>query len=164
MHAHEHAYAVRTQWDSAAGTESYRSYSRIHTATAAGPGELTVSADRTFHGDREHWNPELLLVSALSSCHMLSFLAEAARAGVTVLSYTDEATGTMRTRPEGSGEFEEVTLRPRVRCAEPTDPEVLEDLHRRAHEVCFIARSVNFPVRVHPDHTDYTDATEGTAE
>lgn len=148
MSVTDHLFEITTAWSSDRGTADYRSYSRAHTASAEGPGTLEASADRAFHGDADRWNPEQLLVSALSSCHMLSFLHQAVLEGVTVTGYTDRAVGRMALNPDHSGQFEEVLLRPEVTAAEPLDAALLERLHERAHEVCFIARSVSFPVRV----------------
>ena len=99
-----------------------------------------------FRGDRSRYNPEQLLLTALAQCHMLSFLHVAVRHGVVVLSYEDDATGLMRLNRDGSGQFENVTLRPRVTVADPAHIAMAEDMHREANALCFIARSVNFPV------------------
>ncbi|GAA1348098.1 OsmC family protein [Falsarthrobacter nasiphocae] len=141
-----HSYRVRTEWSSEAGTSGYRAYSRDHVASAEGPGALAVSADTPFRGSADRWNPELMLLSALSSCHMLAFLHEAVKEGVTVTAYEDTAEGILRLNPDHSGQFESATLRPRVTTAEPVRAETLQALHERAHAACFIARSVNFPV------------------
>jgi organic hydroperoxide reductase OsmC/OhrA len=112
--------------------------------------ELLGSADATFHGDRDRWNPELLLVTALAQCHMLSYLHVAVQAGVVVTDYTDSAEGTMVLNPDGSGQFSSVTLRPRVRLADPAQADLANSLHADAAGKCFIARSVNFPVHHQP--------------
>ena len=104
------------------------------------------SADPTFRGDPALCNPEDLLVVALSSCHMLSYLAECALAGIAVVAYEDAAAGTMA-MADGRVRFTEVVLRPRVIVAAGADLARAEALHQNAHDVCFIASSVNFPVR-----------------
>ncbi len=97
-------------------------------------------------GDENKPNPEALLVGALSSCHMLWFLALARKKGFDVASYEDDADGIL----EGK-RFTAATLRPRVRWGgEPPEPEAIEALHQRSHELCFIANSVDFPVTVEP--------------
>ena len=99
-----------------------------------------------FGGDDSKSNPETLLVGALSSCHMLWFLALARKKGFEVASYEDDAEAVL----DGK-HFTSATLRPRVRWAdEPPPPEAIEGFHHRAHELCFIANSVNFPVEVEP--------------
>ncbi len=103
------------------------------------------SADPVFRGDSSLHNPEDLLVAAHASCHMLSFLALAARAGLSILAYSDAAEGTM-TFEAGHGQFSAVALHPRVVVAAGTDVSLVSRLHEQAHEACFIARSVNFPV------------------
>ena len=87
---------------------------------------------------------------SLSSCHMLWFLHLASQAGVVVTAYEDDATGTMVESGDGGGHFVEVVLRPRVTCEPATDRSKVSALHDRAHDLCFIANSVNFPVRCEP--------------
>ena len=113
----EHHYAVELEWqgDRGEGTASgYRAYGRQHVVRAAGKlHEIAGSSDRVFHGDRDRWNPEELLLAALSECHMLSYLHVATRHGVIVRGYADAATGTMIEDGRGGGAFSEATLRPR---------------------------------------------------
>ena len=147
----DHRYAVRMVWqgDLGTGTSGYRDYSRANELTAAGKTHaIAGSADRTFHGDRERWNPEELLLSALSQCHMLSYLHVAVKHGIVVTAYEDDAVGTMRQVGDG-GAFVEAVLRPIVTISSG-DPEVALRIHADAAEVCFIASSVNFPVRHEP--------------
>ena len=145
----EHRYALTVTWtgNSGEGTSTYRGYERAHVVAAEGPPELLGSADRTFHGDRARWNPEQLLVASLAQCHMLSYLHVCVQVGVVVTEYVDRATGSMRTEPDGSGRFTEVVLRPEVTVAHAGMVEAATAAHRRAHELCFIANSVAFPVR-----------------
>jgi organic hydroperoxide reductase OsmC/OhrA len=145
----EHRYALTVTWtgNTGDGTSTYRGYRRTHTVTAEGPPELLGSADRTFHGDRERWNPEQLLLASLSQCLMLSYLHVCVDAGVVVQEYVDRATGSMRTEPDGSGRFTEVVLRPEVTVAETSMVEAATEAHHRANQLCFIANSVSFPVR-----------------
>jgi organic hydroperoxide reductase OsmC/OhrA len=148
----EHQYALTVTWtgNAGAGTSTYRGYRRTHVVAADGPPELLGSADRTFHGDRERWNPEQLLVAALAQCHMLSYLHVCVDAGVVVTAYADRATGSMTTGRDGSGRFTEVVLHPQVTVAEEPMVGPATEAHRRAHELCFIANSVAFPVRHEP--------------
>jgi organic hydroperoxide reductase OsmC/OhrA len=148
----QHRYALTVTWtgNTGDGTSTYRGYRRTHTVSAEGPPELLGSADRTFHGDRERWNPEQLFLASLSQCHLLSYLHACVDAGVVVKQYVDRATGSMRTEPDGSGRFTEVVLHPEVTVAEEPMVELAMRAHHRAHELCFIANSVNFPVRHEP--------------
>ncbi len=147
----DHGYTVSVQWQGnrGAGTADYRSYGRRHLVSAEGKPPIQGSADRTFHGDADRWNPEELLVAALSECHMLSFLHVAVRHGVVVTEYTDAAEGTMVQEGDG-GRFTSVTLHPVVTVTEPIDDERMAALHHEASEKCFIANSVSFPVRHEP--------------
>ena len=147
-----HSYDVTVAWtgNQGAGTSHYRAYTRNHTVTTDGRPELLGSADPTFHGDRTRWNPEQLLLAALSQCHLLSYLHVCVNDGVVVTDYVDEATGSMTTEPDGSGRFTGVLLRPRVTVAEVRMVAAAEKAHHRAHQLCFIANSVSFPVRHEP--------------
>jgi organic hydroperoxide reductase OsmC/OhrA len=148
----EHRYAVTVRWtgNRGEGTATYRGYSRDHDIEVPGLPVLKGSADPTFHGDRTRYNPEQLLLTALSQCHMLSFLHVAVKHGVVVTAYQDRAEAVMRTNRDGSGEFESATLRPEVTVASAVVPALMEQLHEEANKVCFIARSVNFPVLHEP--------------
>ncbi|HET8878118.1 MAG TPA: OsmC family protein [Arthrobacter sp.] len=152
MSLDEHHYALTVTWTGnlGEGTSSYRGYSRDHDVAIPGLPVLQGSADPTFRGDPARYNPEQLLLAALAQCHMLSFLHVAVKHGVVVTGYEDRAEGLMRTNRDGSGQFESVTLRPGVRTAAPLPAETLAELHREANALCFIARSVNFPVRHEP--------------
>lgn len=148
----EHRYAVTVRWtgNRGEGTATYRGYSRDHDIEVPGLPVLKGSADPTFHGDRTRYNPEQLLLTALSQCHMLSFLHVAVKHGVVVTAYQDRAEAVMRTNRDGSGQFESATLRPEVTVASAVVPALMEQLHEEANKVCFIARSVNFPVLHEP--------------
>ena len=148
--AREHAYVATVEWTGSAhgSTHAYESYSRAHEVRVADKSALELSADPTFRGDASRHNPEELLVASLASCHMLSFLALCARERIAVVTYEDRATGTMSERA-GAGRFTEVTLHPHVTIA-GDQIERAQALHARAHEQCFIANSVNFPVACEP--------------
>ncbi|MGO4235553.1 OsmC family protein [Pseudarthrobacter sp. YAF2] len=147
-----HEYSLTVQWtgNRGEGTSSYRSYSRDHDVLIPGLPVLKGSADPTFHGDRERYNPEQLLLAALAQCHMLSYLHVAVKHGVVVTGYRDEASGLMRLNRDRSGQFEQVTLHPRVTVADAGQVDLAAGLHHEANQVCFIARSVNFPVEHQP--------------
>ncbi|NEM90426.1 OsmC family protein [Galbitalea soli] len=147
----EHHYGVTLEWlgNRGTGTSDYRAYGRNTVATVPGKPPIEGSADRPFRGDPDRWNPEELLLAALSECHMLSYLHVAATNGVIVTAYRDEAEGTMVQTPDGGGHFTSVTLRPVVTIA-GTDDRLAASLHAEASAKCFIAASVNFPVGHEP--------------
>lgn len=145
-----HSYRAAVTWTGAgdAGTATYTSYSRDHEIVLDGKPPLAGSSDPAFRGDPARYNPEELLVAALSQCHLLWFLHLAANAGIVVLGYHDDASGTMRVAAAGAGQFTEVVLRPQITVHGDVSEEDIASLHDRAGEHCFISRSVNFPVRV----------------
>jgi organic hydroperoxide reductase OsmC/OhrA len=147
-----HRYELTVTWtgDRGEGTSSYRSYSRSHDVTAEGRRPIDGSSDPVFRGDADRWNPEQLLVAALSQCHMLSYLHLCAVAGVVVTEYVDRPLGTMQEFAGSGGRFVEVVLRPQVTVASADMTKRAEALHEDAHRACFIAASVNFPVRHEP--------------
>ncbi|MEJ1116298.1 OsmC family protein [Paenarthrobacter sp. CCNWLY172] len=155
MGLNEHHYALTVRWTGnlGEGTAGYRAYSRDHDVEIPGLPTLQGSADPTFHGDRSRYNPEQLLLAALSQCHMLSFLHVAVKHGVVVTGYEDNAEGLMKLNRDGSGQFESVTLKPHVTIADASHSELMPQLHHEANQVCFIARSVNFPVLHEPRTT-----------
>lgn len=152
-----HTYAVRVRWtgDQGSGTREYLGYSRNHSIEVSGKPRISGSSDPKFHGDRTRYNPEELLVASLSACHMLWYLHLCADAGVTVVEYVDDAEGSMETNPGGGGRFTRVLLRPKVRIVSG-DRDLARRLHDSAHDRCFVANSVNFPV-VHEPITESAD-------
>lgn len=162
-----HTFAAEVVWTGAgtSGTTGYTAYSRDHEVLVGGKAPLPGSSDPAFRGDPTRFSPEELLVASLSQCHMLWFLHLASAAGVVVTGYRDQASGTMRVEAAGHGQFTEVVLRPRVTVAPVsagTAGSDLADLHARAHEHCFIARSVNFPVRHAPTPVHVAPPSTGT--
>ncbi|WP_028222021.1 OsmC family protein [Paraburkholderia oxyphila] len=147
----EHHYTVTVQWtgNRGSGTSGYRDYVRDHTIEAAGKPAIAGSSDPAFRGDRDRWNPEELLVASASACHQLWYLHLCADAGIAVLAYVDEAQGTMIDSAE-EGRFREIVLRPRVTIRAGDNRSLAEQLHHAAHEKCYIANSVNFPIRCEP--------------
>ncbi len=149
MSEKDHAYRARLVWDGnlGDGTADYATYGRQHRLLFDGKPSIEASADAAFRGDPARLNPEELLLAALASCHMLSYLALCARSRLRVLSYEDDAQGLMREDGRGGGRFEWVELAPRVVIDDPARIERATKLHDLAHELCFIASSCNFPVR-----------------
>ena len=144
-----HHYVITVTWtgNTGTGTSGYREYERRHeiSATAQKP-PIPGSSDPAFRGDATRWNPEELLVAALSTCHKLWYLHLCAEAGIVVTAYVDHAEGVMEETADGSGRFRTVTLRPNVTVAVGSDLTQARALHDIAHAKCFIANSVNFPV------------------
>src|SRR3990170_5307426 len=115
----EHHYKLTITWTGSKGqgTSDYRSYGRSHVIHVENKIEIPGSSDPAFRGDITRYNPEELLVASLSSCHMLWFLHLCSAAGVIVLEYLDDATGTMEETADGGGHFTEVTLFPVITVA-----------------------------------------------
>jgi organic hydroperoxide reductase OsmC/OhrA len=147
----EHKYRVSVQWigNTGSGTSGYREYSRNHTIHAAGKPVIPGSSDAAFLGDAARWNPEDLLVASASACHKLWYLHLCADAGIIVLAYVDNAEGTMLDSP-GQGRFAQIVLRPHVTIRAGDDRNLAMLLHDAAHEKCYVANSVNFPIRCEP--------------
>jgi len=144
----EHHYALKIEWTGnlGTGTSDYRAYTRNHIISAENKPEIPGSSDPSFRGDKTRYNPEEMLVAALSTCHMLSYLHLCAVNKVIVLEYNDNATGTMKENPDGSGQLTETTLNPVVKVQDSSMNAKAQELHDQAEKLCFIARSVNFPV------------------
>lgn len=149
----EHRYSVRIDWtgNSGSGTATYRGYERAHAIAAAGKPPIPGSSDASFRGDPRRWNPEELLVASLSACHQLWYLHLCSAAGIVVTAYSDDAEGVMAMEADGAGRFARVVLRPRVTLAPGGDVAKATALHHDASAMCFIARSVNFPVEHEPE-------------
>jgi len=149
-----HHYALTVTWtgNTGAGTSNAAAYARSHTLTVNGKEPLECSSDTAFRGDASKYNPEDMLVYALSSCHMLWYLHLCADAGVVVTNYEDHAEGTMVDSwgTEG-GRFTEVILKPVITVAHEDMVTTAIQLHEAAHKKCFIANSCNFPIRHVPE-------------
>ncbi|WP_394161675.1 OsmC family protein [Galactobacter valiniphilus] len=153
-----HVFTARVDWDGpgARPTTEVRRFSRAATASA-GPEvpALRVSAARTFFGDRDAFNPETLLLSALAQCHLLAYLRLAGLAGYEVTDASVEVEGVLELGPGDAGRFVSARLSPSSRVLDaagvPLGAEALHALHDRAHEQCFIANSLNFALSVKPD-------------
>lgn len=149
-----HTYRPTMRWTGnlGTGTSAYRAYARDHEIAGEDKAvPIPCSSDAAFRGDPAKYSPEDLLVGSLSACHMLWMLHLCAERGIVILEYEDRPIGTMVEHPDGSGEFTLVVLHPRLTIADPSRLDEASALHRRAHERCFIARSVNFEVRCEPE-------------
>ena len=148
----EHSYSVNVRWTGnlGQGTSNYQGYKRDHEISVPGKPPVPASSDPNFRGDKTRYNPEELLVASLSACHMLWYLHLCSEAGIVVTDYHDDAKGAMTETADGGGHFTSVTLRPTVTFASAVDTELAQKLHEKAHHLCFIANSVNFPVLCEP--------------
>lgn len=147
---HAPHFTSRIEWtgNRGEGTAHYRAYDRTWSVRTPGKPEILCSNDPGLGGDPTLHNPEDMLLSALASCHMLWFLHLASEAGLTVVAYTDTPEGQGETLPNGAGRFLNATLRPQITLTAGDDPATADAIHGRIHEVCFIARSVAFPVTI----------------
>jgi len=153
-----HQYVSRIIWtgNRGAGTSGYRSYDRSWDIAIAGKPVIHCSNDPLLGGDPARMNPEDLLLSALSACHMLWYLHYAAVDGIVVTRYEDIPMGMGEVGAGGAGRFTAAVLRPRIAVRHGSDIAAAHAIHGRIHEVCFIARSVNFPVTCEPEFS-FTD-------
>jgi organic hydroperoxide reductase OsmC/OhrA len=147
----QHNYSVSVKWtgNRGEGTSGYTAYDRSHSISVDGKPELLCSSDTAFRGDSTKYNPEDMLLASLSACHMLWYLHLCADAGIIVIDYSDHASGVMTEDPAG-GKFTEATLHPVVTITDEAMIPLANELHMMAHKKCFIANSVNFPVRHMP--------------
>src|SRR5262245_32999738 len=150
--AKQHPYTSRVVWtgNRGEGTKTYRGYDRTWQIATPGKPVVECSNDPLLGGDPAKPNPEDLLLSALSSCHMLWYLHLASDAGIVVMSYEDNPVGIGETSPNGAGRFLSATLKPRIEVKRGADLRRAEAIHHEIHQFCFIARSVNFPVSYEP--------------
>ncbi|HOZ85448.1 MAG TPA: OsmC family protein [Niabella sp.] len=146
----QHQYQIQVHWQSESGTTGYNNYSRDHELRINNKATLACSSDPSFLGNPSKYNPEELFLASISSCHMLWYLHLCATKSIVVLSYEDQATGSMSETADGSGQFTEVTLFPKVTVLRKDMIEQALELHQAAHQYCFIANSLNFAVHHQP--------------
>jgi len=145
-------HQIKLNWKRRSPGFDYPSYNRSHHVTAKNGKPIEMSASVAYKGDASMVDPEEMLVAALSSCHMLSFLAIASRAKLVVDAYDDDAVGLLEKNAEGEWAVTHVTLRPRVRFGQPVPDAVMhQQLHDKAHHECFIANSVKCEMMVEPE-------------
>ncbi|SFI55249.1 OsmC family protein [Olleya namhaensis] len=156
-----HHYQATIQWTGnlGQGTTHYKDYNRNHTITATHKTQpILASSDPAFLGDQIRYNPEELLLSSIASCHMLWYLHLCATNNIIVVNYTDQPEGTMEENANGSGQFANVTLHPKVIVKNADMIQKANQLHHDANSMCFIARSCNFPIT----HNASAEASPGT--
>jgi organic hydroperoxide reductase OsmC/OhrA len=144
----EHDFTARVVWtgNRGQGTSSYRAYDRTWNVETPGKPVIHCSNDPMLGGDPTLHNPEDMLIAALSACHMLWYLHLASDAGIKVQAYRDDPVAVGETLPSGASRFLRATLRPEITVPEGTDLARADAIHHEIGKVCFIARSVNFPV------------------
>ncbi|TCM70750.1 organic hydroperoxide reductase OsmC/OhrA [Acinetobacter calcoaceticus] len=144
-----HQYQVEVHWEgnTGTGTSSYQAYKRDFLIKNPQKSSIAGSADPAYLGDMTRWNPEDLIVAAVSSCHQLWYLHLCAVNQIQVLSYVDHAVGYMQDNdPIKRGHMTEIKLRPQVTLSQNSDVNLAAALHEQAHHECMIANSVNFPI------------------
>jgi organic hydroperoxide reductase OsmC/OhrA len=147
--AHVHTYRASLRWEGSTA-DGYAAYPRAHEVrTPPARASLHLTSDVPFRGDADLTNPEQLLLASASSCQLLSFLAVAARAGVDVVAYTDDAEAFMPVTREPM-HVERIVLRPRVVVRGDVDDETVLRLLEAGHDGCFIANSLKSEVLLEP--------------
>lgn len=150
----DHQFSIEIEWtgDKGTGTSAYTAYSRDHLIYKSSKiNFIEGSSAPEFRGDTNRYNPEELFMSSLASCHMLWYLHFCADHNIIVKEYKDHVTGVMPVNPAGKGQFESVTLHPTIKITDHSQIQQAIELHKKAHEFCFIARSVNFTVSCIPN-------------
>ncbi len=156
----EHDFNAKIRWtgNQGKGTSHYKAYTRDWSLETAGKPAIACSNDPMLGGNPSLYNPEDMLIAALSSCHMLWFLHLASDGGLTVHSYEDTPIGTGESLPDGTGRFIRALLQPRIGLAPNSDTAVADAVHARIHNHCFIARSVNFPIEITASYFEVTQS------
>lgn len=138
-------------WKRSSADFKYDTYNRDHIWHIDGGIDVPASSAPEYRGTMERVDPERALVAALSSCHMLTFLALAARKRLVVDGYEDEASGVMTKNAKGKLFVSHVTLRPKITWAgDAPSAEEIDRMHDKSHEECFIANSVLTEIAVEP--------------
>lgn len=155
----EHKYQITVEWtgNTGVGTKDYRSYERSHIIIAPQKPDLQGSSDPLFRGDTTKWNPEEMLLGSLSACHMLWYLHLCSENKIIVTDYIDQPTAILLLDPSGQGAFKEATLNPAITIMNPDQIEKAKSLHADAHKKCFIAKSINFPTKINPIITAFSN-------
>jgi len=144
----KHLFKAKLNWNSIPKEviTNTKRYTKTHQIAIDGKEILNVSAAKAFKGDPGLYNPEDLLLSSVVSCHMMSYLYVCSQNDITVVSYQDDAEGTLEVLENGSGRFVEIRLNPNVIIKEKEKITQAISLHAKANELCFIANSCNFSI------------------
>ena len=146
----DHFYKVDVKWtgNKGSGTSNYSAYDRDFVISAEGKQDIVCSSDPAFMGKKELYNPEELLVSSVSSCHMLWFLHLCANHGIVVESYQDQPVGIMSEDSDGGGRFTRIELNPLITVKEMVEESTMDRLQNQAHEFCFVAASLTCEIAI----------------
>ncbi len=149
-------HSITLTWQRTTDDFNIKTYNRTHAVKFSGGSQLEVTAAPAYLGDPNITNPEELLVAALSSCHMLTFLAIAANKGLVIDEYIDDAVGALGKNPEGKMALTQITLRPKITFSNANQPDAntLHAIHEKAHANCFIANSVSCEVTIEPQEAN----------
>lgn len=147
----KHLFRSRLKWIQK--IESKNTF-KNHNIEIAGKETLQLSAAKAFKGDPTKHNPEDLLLSAVSSCHMMSYLYCCQKNGIEILKYEDNTTAVLETNMKGGGEIILVELQPVIQLKDFSQIDLALQLHQEASQLCFIANSCKFPVKYYPDFTN----------
>lgn len=144
-----HTFQIEINWKRTTDF-TYDHFNRNHTIKLSGPQIVNNSAALLYKGDADKTNPEELLISALASCHMLTFLAVASKSGYTVDIYNDQAKATLDKNEEGRLAITQIDLMPTIKFSGEKIPDDLQlkSLHDKAHRNCFIANSIKAKVNI----------------
>lgn len=152
MKIHQYKASIKWTGNEGQGTVSSDAYNKNHDIRVDEKYDVIKgSSDPLFSGDKSRYNPEDLLLSAISACHMLCYLHLCTVHHIVVTDYTDYATGIMEVASNGGGRFTEVTLHPQVIITDQNKIAKANALHEQAHKLCFIANSCNFDINHQPD-------------
>ena len=150
MENHIETFKIKTDWHRSTNSFSYDTFNRNHVITFSGEQSINNSAAAAYNGNQDMSNPEELLASSISSCHMLTFLAVASKSGFMVDSYLDEAVAYLEKNAENILAVTKVFLHPEIKFSgeKVPDQEKIKSMHEKAHKNCFIANSVKCLVEV----------------
>ena len=144
----EKEFKITTVWSGKVKDDASEiiSNSKNHKVFITHKPELNLSAAKEFKGDKTKHNPEDLFLSALSSCHMMSYMYLCGKHNIKIISYTDETLGTLKVEADGSGAFVSVELHPIVTILDKNEIDLALSLHEEANRLCFIANSCRVPI------------------
>lgn len=139
-------YNIGLSWLGGVNKDKNYRYDKTYELSFKNKPSIKGSADVVFHGDKNLYNPEEMLLAALSSCHMMSFFYLCGINKIEIKSYVDSPQGFLEINTNGSGQFKNVVLEPTIILSEKEDLVKMATLFKQASDYCFIARSCNFEI------------------